>query len=132
MQAELLLPDHLCTFEKVSDLEEPLDRRLMAAGVKIRYLFYPRAGIGSETYHKSVSVWCAKDRIKAVGIAKAGGKVEKKICDNPVSKHYRLGQRVGVRGTPMIVVDDGRIISGYSPPAAMLATLGLSEKVSKR
>ena len=32
MQAELLLPDHLCTFDKVSDLEEPLDQRLMAAG----------------------------------------------------------------------------------------------------
>lgn len=33
MQAELLLPDHLCTFERVSDLEEPLDQRLIASGV---------------------------------------------------------------------------------------------------
>lgn len=32
MLAELLLPDHLCAFEAVSDLEEPLDRRLVAAG----------------------------------------------------------------------------------------------------
>ena len=32
MQAELLLPDHLCSFERVSDLEEPLDQRLIAAG----------------------------------------------------------------------------------------------------
>ncbi|MFQ5527888.1 MAG: hypothetical protein ACE5GX_16720 [Thermoanaerobaculia bacterium] len=29
----MLLPDHLCSFDKVSDLEEPLDRRLIAAGV---------------------------------------------------------------------------------------------------
>ncbi len=32
MRAELLLPDHLCSFEKVSDLEDPLDQRLIAAG----------------------------------------------------------------------------------------------------
>jgi hypothetical protein len=32
MHAELLLPDSLCSFEQVSDLEEPLDQRLIAAG----------------------------------------------------------------------------------------------------
>ena len=32
IHAELLLPDHLCTFETVSDLEEPLDRELIAIG----------------------------------------------------------------------------------------------------
>ncbi len=30
--AELLLPDDLCSFESVSDLEDPLDRRLVATG----------------------------------------------------------------------------------------------------
>lgn len=32
IQAELLLPDDLCSFDTVSELEEPLDRRLIAAG----------------------------------------------------------------------------------------------------
>ncbi len=32
IRAELLLPDDLCSFETVSDFEEPLDRRLIAAG----------------------------------------------------------------------------------------------------
>ena len=32
IQAELLFPDHLCSFDMVSDLEEPLDRRLIATG----------------------------------------------------------------------------------------------------
>lgn len=31
IQAELLLPDDLCSFETVSELEEPLDARLIAA-----------------------------------------------------------------------------------------------------
>ncbi len=32
IRAELLLPDDLCSFESVSDLEDPLDRRLIASG----------------------------------------------------------------------------------------------------
>lgn len=32
IRAELLLPDDLCSFESVSDLEDPLDQRLLAAG----------------------------------------------------------------------------------------------------
>lgn len=32
IQAELLLPGDLCSFETVSELEEPLDRQLIAAG----------------------------------------------------------------------------------------------------
>ncbi len=32
IRAELLLPDDLCSFDTVSDLEEPLDQRLIAAG----------------------------------------------------------------------------------------------------
>jgi len=106
---------------------------LTAAGVKVRYLFYPRAGIGSPTYQKSVAVWCSKDRVAAIGIAKSGGQLEMKACDNPVAEHFKLGQRVGVRGTPMIVVDDGTVIGGYAPAAQLLASLGLADnKVSKR
>lgn len=32
IRAELLLPDDLCSFETVSELEEPLDARLIASG----------------------------------------------------------------------------------------------------
>lgn len=32
VRAELLLPDDLCSFETVSELEEPLDEKLIAAG----------------------------------------------------------------------------------------------------
>ena len=107
--------------------------KLTAAGVKVRYLLYPRAGIGSSTYKKSVAVWCAEDRIAAIGIAKAGGRLPMKTCPNPVAEHYALGQRVGLRGTPMIVFDDGRVVGGYAPAEQLLAALGLAPaKVSRR
>ena len=95
-------------------------------GVKVRYLFYPRAGINSETYRRTVAVWCAKDRVKAIGIAKAGGKVDMKTCANPVENHFLLGQRLGVDGTPTIFVDDGKKLPGYIPAPRLLGMLGIT------
>lgn len=99
---------------------------LIQGGVKVRYLFYPRGGPDSETYRRSVAVWCAQDRVQAVGVAKAGGKLDMKTCDNPVARHYELGQEFGVEGTPTIVVDDGEILPGYVPAAQLLGRLGLN------
>lgn len=94
-------------------------------GVRVRYLLYPRSGIGGDTYKKSVAVWCAADRAKAVGIAKAGGKIELKTCDNPVARHYEMGHKLGVSGTPTIFLDNGKRLGGYMPAGNMLALLGL-------
>ena len=101
--------------------------KLTQAGVKVRYLLYPRAGKESETYRRSVAVWCAADRAKAFGIATNGGKLEMKSCTNPVEESVRLGKEVDVEGTPTIVLDDGRILPGYAPAADLLAALGLQD-----
>ena len=107
--------------------------QLTAAGVKVRYLLFPRAGVGSETYKRSVAVWCAKDRAKALATAKAGGKIDMKTCPNPVDEHLKLGAEVGVEGTPALVFDDGRVVPGYAPAAQLLAALGLAgEKTSEK
>ena len=99
---------------------------LTKQGVKVRYLLFPRNGLESETYKRSVAVWCATDRVKAVGVAKAGGRLEMKSCANPVAEHYQLGQRLGVSGTPTIFVDDGQKIGGYVPAPRLLAILGIA------
>lgn len=95
-------------------------------GVKVRYLLFPRGGVGTETYRKSVAVWCAADRAKAIGVAKAGGQVDPKTCTNPVENHYRVGERLGVSGTPTIYLDDGKKLGGYVPSPQLLAILGLN------
>jgi thiol:disulfide interchange protein DsbC len=97
--------------------------QLIKAGIKVRYLLYPRSGVDGETYKRSVAVWCAKDRVKAVGIAKAGGALEMKTCDNPVAANFQLGQSVGITGTPTIVLDNGRVLPGYIPADKLLAGL---------
>lgn len=99
---------------------------LVAGGVKVRYLWYPRAGIYSDSYNKAVSVWCADDQQVAMDNAKLNRSFTDKTCDpNPVAEQYQSGQQVGVRGTPTIVVDDGTIIGGYRPAASLLKDLGL-------
>jgi len=44
-------------------------------GVSIRYLAYPRAGIGSRAFNDMESVWCADDRKQALTNAKNGEQV---------------------------------------------------------
>ncbi len=86
------------------------------AGIKISYLAFPRAGVGSQTYDKLVSVWCAEDRQGAMDVAKAGQTPTPETCDNPVTEQYNMGQSLGVTGTPSIMTFNGDIIPGYVPP----------------
>lgn len=92
-------------------------------GIAVRYLFYPRAGIGSDSYNKAVSVWCADDRKAAMNRAKAGESVPLKTCDNPVDAHYELGQSMRIQGTPALVLEDGEILPGYVPAAKLRGAL---------
>lgn len=99
--------------------------RLNELGVEVRYLAYPRAGIGSQSYNTIVSAWCADDRGTALTNAKSGKAIEAKTCVNPVADQYQLGQQVGVTGTPAIVTTDGRLLPGYMPADILAETLGV-------
>ena len=93
------------------------------AGIRVRYLFYPRAGAGSPSFNKAVSVWCADDRKEAMTQAKAGQSIDDKKCDNPVLEHMQLGEDFGISGTPAIVLDNGDVVSGYVPAKRLSAVL---------
>lgn len=104
-----------------------------AEGIAVEYVFWPRSGVkavpsGKPTpsYLKAVSVWCAKDRKQAFTEAKQGRSVPAATCANPVAREYRLGKRIGIDGTPMIVAADGTLISGYLPPAQLLEALRMN------
>ncbi|MCU7905441.1 MAG: DsbC family protein [Candidatus Thiodiazotropha sp. (ex Epidulcina cf. delphinae)] len=94
-----------------------------ALGIRVRYLMYPRAGVGSPSYDKAVSVWCEDDQNDAMTRAKAGEDIEKKVCDNPVVDHLQLGKLLGVSGTPTIFLQDGDMLPGYVPAKRMSAIL---------
>ena len=88
---------------------------LNALGVRVRYAAWPRSPQGTESFARSVSVWCAKDPHQAMTDAKAGRTIEPAECANPVQRHFDAGRRLGVRGTPTIVTEGGDTIGGTSP-----------------
>ena len=94
------------------------------AGIEVRYLLYPRAGEESESYRKSVSVWCSDDPLDALTRAKRREPISPKTCANPVLEHIDLVNRVNIRSTPSIFLADGSLIRGYRPPAELLTLLG--------
>ncbi|MEQ1638334.1 MAG: DsbC family protein [Methylococcales bacterium] len=107
-------------------LHSEIDQYL-AEGISVRYLFFPRAGKGSGSYDKAVSVWCAKDRNKALTLAKQDKPIEAKTCPNPIDKHMQLAEEFEVRGTPMIVTDKGTVFPGYIPAKHLAETLAAAK-----
>ena len=93
------------------------------AGIEIRYLAFPRAGIDSPAYDQLVSAWCADDPNAALTLLKNDKKIEQKDCENPVAEHLRLGQRMRVSGTPALVLSDGSIVPGFQKPDDLVQRL---------
>lgn len=90
------------------DLEAILD-----LGIRVRYVAYPRGGEASTAYPKMVSVWCSDDRARSLTQAKNGQNLPSRDCENHVLEHYNLGNKIGISGTPALVLEDGTVIPGY-------------------
>ena len=100
----------------------------LAEGIEIRYLLYPRSGPESPSWTKAEHVWCADDRNNALTLAKLDKSFDSSDCDSSaISTHYAMGQDIGLRGTPAIVLEDGTLVSGYLPPERLSEALVTSE-----
>jgi len=108
------------TVTVVTDVNCPYCRRLhdemskyMQLGVRVRYVFMPLKG--KDDYETTVSIWCSKDRNKALDIVKSGGEIEAKTCENPIKEHLKLARDIGIRGTPAVILENGTLLPGYVP-----------------
>ena len=100
----------------------------LAQGIEIRYMLYPRSGPNTSSWTKAEQVWCADNRQEALTLAKLDKPFATSDCDSSIiSTHYEMGQNVGLRGTPAIVLEDGTLISGYLPPLRLSAALASSK-----
>lgn len=95
----------------------------LKSGIKVRYLMFPRAGQGSASFDKAVSAWCADDRNTALTKAKNGEDIEDQNCKNPIAEQLALGAKLGVRGTPAVIMEDGELLMGYKSADELLALL---------
>ncbi len=96
-----------------------------ALNIEIRYLGYPRAGLGSRAYNRLVSAWCAEDRHDVLARVKNGTAVNDEEysvnpeCAENVDKHYELGQKIEITGTPTNVLPNGRVVPGFTQAQAL-------------
>jgi len=100
------------------------------AGIAIRYAAFPRSGVNTPSYFKAVAAWCAKDPQAALTASKAGERVEKEIedCQDPVADQLKLARTLGLRGTPSLILEDGRLLPGYVPADRLLDVIAENTK----
>jgi len=95
-------------------------------GVEVRYLAYPRAGIGSEGFRQLASAWCASDRQTTLTRLKNREAVPDNVCPgNPIATQFELGKQLGVTGTPAIILSSGQLVPGYKTAEDLLVMLGV-------
>lgn len=92
-------------------------------GITVKYLAFPRMGLNSDVHKQMESVWCAASPQKAMTAAQNGQAVDKASCVNKVAEHYEFGQRIGVTGTPNIILPDGSMIPGYQEAKVLAQVL---------
>lgn len=94
-----------------------------AAGVSLRYVMLPRAGIDSASYQKTVHAACAENPEQAITEAMTGAEPVALQCEHPIGQHMALARAMRINMTPMLLLEDGRLLKGAYPPADLLAEL---------
>jgi thiol:disulfide interchange protein DsbC len=126
------------TLTVFTDIDSAYSRKLQQniaeytyRGIRIRYLFSPRAGVGSPSYEKAVTVWCANNRHTAMTRAMSGESLESLSCPNPVSDHLQLGRRLGISGAPVLVLENGEMLPGYVDAEKLYGILSKMKSLQK-
>jgi thiol:disulfide interchange protein DsbC len=102
---------------------------LTKAGVRVRYMMFPRTGPETESWRKAEAVWCSADRKDALTRAKKGEPVKAKNCgDAAITAQYEMGDELGVEGTPAVFTQAGDYIGGYLTPEQLVKAVQESLK----
>lgn len=79
------------------------------------FLFlYP---LSPASFEKAKSIWCSKDRRKALEETYQGMELKTPSCDTTaIKKNVELGRRLLIDSTPTLLFQNGKIMEGYFPP----------------
>ena len=113
-----------------TDPDCPFCRRLeqdllQAKGIKVYTFLYPLTRIHPHAREHAESIWCAKDRHKAMlDVMLHNVSLPKASCQvNTLDDIQALGEKLGIHGTPTMVAGDGRMFAGYMPLEVLQAWL---------
>lgn len=80
----------------------------------------------------SRQVWCAPDRNKAWDEYMSAGKIPNNDgkCENPIDENIKLGGKLGINGTPTIILSNGQRIPGMVPAAKLEELMARASKTA--
>jgi thiol:disulfide interchange protein DsbC len=106
------------TLAVFSDPDCPHCRRLETelrgvSDVTIHTFLMPLASLHPGAHRKSVSVWCAGDRLAAWRELMLRQREPLRAdCAHPVDRNLALAEKLGIQGTPTLIAEDGRVMAG--------------------
>lgn len=100
---------------------------LNKAGFEVRYLAFPRMGLGSDTHANLASAWCSPDQQGAMTKLFKHEAIPEIKCTNPVADDFLLGQKLGVMGTPTIFLENGKKMAGMQTLDQLKLELGMTK-----
>jgi len=118
-----------------SDVDCPFCRKFEAELTKVDnitvYTFlFPIEGLHPKATQVSRQIWCAPDKNKAWDDYISSGKIPANDgkCPNPVDENVALGAKLGINGTPTIILNNGQRIPGMVPAAKLEELLARTGK----
>ncbi len=101
---------------------------LLDRGIEVRYFAFPRSGPDSEGARQLARVWCSDNRSEAMTAGMQGREIDSdETCSAVVNQQFALGRRIGIQGTPAIVLPDGEMVPGYVPVDRLISMLALDQ-----
>lgn len=109
-----------------SDVDCPYCRKFEGELAKVDnitvYTFlYPIEGLHPKAVQTSRQIWCAPDKNKAWDEYLGSGKIPANDgkCANPIDQNIALATKLGIHGTPTIILSSGQRIPGMIPAAKL-------------
>lgn len=90
--------------------------------VTIYMFMFPLESLHPQAKAKAIGVWCSADRAKAWDGLMRRNEVVTGQCDHPIDRNVALAEKLGINGTPTIILSDGSILPG-APSLAKLEQL---------
>lgn len=100
--------------------------------ITIYTFLLPIEGLHPKAAQISRQVWCAPNKNKAWDDYMGSGKIPANDgkCTNPINENIALGAKLGINGTPTIILSNGQRIPGMVPAAKLEELMTRVDKVS--
>lgn len=102
--------------------------------ITVYTFLFPIEGLHPKAAQISRQVWCAPDKNKAWDEYMSSGKVPGNDgkCNNPIDENIKLGNKLGINGTPTILLSNGQRIPGMVPATKLEELMARAGKTAAK